>query len=134
MSKNSLPKILLIEDDQFIRRICKNGLERSGYEVVTASEGEEGLEKARKQKPDLILLDLVMPGKDGFETLGEIKTDKSLKHVPVIILSNLGQNSDIQKGNELGAIDYLIKADFKMKEVVEKVKFHLAKLKISEEK
>lgn len=122
-------RILLIEDDQFILRICKNGLERSGFDVVTAAEGEEGIKKAREQNPDLILSDLVMPHRNGFETLEQIKKDKQLKNIPIIILSNLGQESDIKKIKELGAVDYLIKSDFKIKEVVEKINFHLAKLK-----
>ncbi len=122
-------KILLIEDDQFIRRICKNGLERSGFDVITAAEGEEGIKKAREQNPDLILSDLIMPHKNGFEILKQIKKDKQLKDIPIIILSNLRQESDIEKIKELGAIDYLIKSDFKIKEVVKKIKLHLAKLK-----
>lgn len=121
-------KILLIEDDQFIRRICKNGLERSGFNVITAAEGDEGVKKAKKENPDLILLDLVMPYRNGFETIEQIKKDKQLKDIPIIILSNLGQESDIQKIKELGAVDYLIKSDFKIKEVVEKIKSHLARL------
>ncbi|MBL7141861.1 response regulator [Patescibacteria group bacterium] len=125
MSKEK-KKILLVEDDKFICRICKNCLERSGFEVITA-EGVEAIEKMKKQKPDLVLLDLVMPDKNGFEVLGEIKMDSELKKIPVIILPNLGQNSDIKKGRELGAVDYLIKTDFKTKEVIEKVKFYLAK-------
>ncbi len=127
MEKKSF-KILLIEDDQFIRRICKNGLERSGFNVITAAEGKEGMKKAKEQNPDLILSDLVMPHRNGFETMEQIKKDKQLKDIPIIILSNLGQESDIQKIKELGAVDYLIKSDFKIKEVVEKIKSHLAKL------
>ncbi|MBU4369778.1 response regulator, partial [Patescibacteria group bacterium] len=92
-------------------------------------EGEEGIKKAREQNPDLILSDLVMPHRNGFETLEQIKKDKQLKNIPIIILSNLGQESDIKKIKELGAVDYLIKSDFKIKEVVEKINFHLAKLK-----
>jgi len=127
MKKKSF-KILLIEDDPFISRICKNGLERSGFNVITAGEGEEGIKKAREQNPDLILSDLVMPHRNGFETLEQLKKDKQLKDIPIIILSNLGQESDIKKIKELGAIDYLIKSDFKIKEVVEKIKSHLVKL------
>lgn len=121
-------KILLIENDQFIRRIYKNGLERSGFNVITAAEGEEGIKKAREQNPDLILSDLVMPHRNGFETLEQIKKDKQLKDIPIIILSNLGQESDIKKIKDLGAIDYLIKSDFKIKELVEKINSHLVKL------
>lgn len=121
-------KILLIEDDQFISRICKNGLERSGFDVITAAEGEEGIKKAREQNPDLILSDLVMPHRNGFETLEQLKKDPQLKDIPIIILSNLDKESDIRKLKKMGAVDYLIKSDFKIKEVVEKIRFHLAKL------
>jgi len=126
--KKKLSKILIIEDDQFIRRICKNGLERSGFDVVTATEGEEGIEKAREQSPDLILSDLIMPHKNGFEMLEQIKKDEQLKDIPIIILSNLGQESDIQKIKKMGVVDYLIKSDFKIKEVVERINYHLNKL------
>ncbi len=120
-------KVLLIEDDKYYRRAYKDGLEEAGFDVLMASDGKEGLEKIQSEKPDLILLDLLMPSKSGFEVLEDAKMDDSLKGVPIIILSNLGQDSDIEKGKALGAIDYLIKADVIMKEVVAKVKFHLVK-------
>jgi len=120
-------RILLAEDDKFISRAYKDGLTRAGFEVETAYDGNEALKKIRANKPNLILLDLVMPDKDGFETLEELHLDKKLKKIPVIVLSNLGQDSDVKKGKELGAVDYLIKSDHSMKEVIEKVKFYLAK-------
>ena len=124
-------KILLVEDDKFISRICKNGLERSGFDVIIAFNGIEAFKKAKQHNPDLILLDLIMPFKDGFEVLAEMRMDKKLKDIPVIVMTNLGQESDIIKGKELGVVDYLVKSDFKIKEVVEKVKHHLARSKIS---
>ncbi|MBU1132018.1 response regulator [Patescibacteria group bacterium] len=128
------PKILLIEDDQFISRAYKDGLSRAGFEVALAFDGAEGMKKIKENRPDLILLDLVMPVKSGFEVLTEIHLSKTLSRIPVIILSNLGQDSDIEKGKSLGAIDYLVKANFSMKEVVERIKEHLAKLKVSRRK
>ncbi len=122
-------KILLAEDDKFIYRAYKDGLERAGFEVVVTSGGRETLKKIRSEKPDLVLLDLIMPGKSGFEVLEELKMDDELKNVPVVILSNLGQDSDVERGKDLGAVDYLIKTNFSMKEVIEKVKFYLAKKK-----
>ena len=97
----------------------------SGQCSELGNNGEIGLEVIRKEKPALILLDLIMPIKSGFDVLEELQKDSELKNIPVIILSNLGQESDIQKGKELGAADYLIKADFKMKEVIAKVREHL---------
>lgn len=128
MSK-AKPKILLIEDDKFLCRAYKDGLERAGFEVSFASDGKEGLEKIKSEKPDLILLDLILPVKGGFEILEELKMEGNPKDAPVIILSNLGQESDVERGKALGAVDYLIKSDWSMKKVIEKVKFHLVKKK-----
>ncbi len=122
-------QILLIEDDKYIFRAYKDGLERAGFEVSGASNGLDGVNKAKEEHPDMILLDLILPVKNGFEVLEEIKIDEKTKNIPVIILSNLGQDSDVQKGNALGAEDYLIKSNYSMKEVVERVKFYLAKKK-----
>lgn len=122
-------KILLIEDDKYIFRAYKDGLEHAGFEVIGASDGSEGVSEAKDKKPDLILLDLILPIKNGFEVLEEIKMDDATKNIPVIILSNLGQESDVAKGNALGAEDYLIKSNYSMKEVIEKVKFQLVKKK-----
>jgi len=120
-------KILLAEDDKFLVRAYKDGIARAGFEVIVAHDGKEAMDKLKSEKPDLLLLDLVMPIKNGFEVLEEMKMDDGFKNIPVIILSNLGQDTDIAKGKKLGAIDYLIKSNFSMKEVIEKVKFHLTK-------
>ena len=120
-------KILLVEDDEFLSRAYSDGLSRAGLEVDVARDGGEAMEQVKEEKPDLILLDLVMPTKNGFEVLEELRMDDDLKKIPVMILTNLGQDSDIEKGKNLGAIDYLIKTDLSMKEVIEKVKYHLAK-------
>lgn len=121
------PKVLLIEDDKYLCRAYKDGLERAGLEIILAYDGVEGLEKIKSEKPDLILLDLILPDKSGFEVLREVSLDKNLKKIPIVVLSNLGQKSDIQTCRELGAKDYLVKADFTMKDVIKKVKFHLVK-------
>ena len=118
-------KILLSEDDKFISRAYTDGLTRAGFSVITAYDGEEALEKIKNENPDLILLDLIMPTKNGFEVLEEIKKDKELSKIPIVILSNLGQDTDIQKGRDLGAEDYLIKSNFSMSEVVGKIKKYL---------
>ena len=113
-------KILLAEDDKFIARAYQDGLSRAGFEVVLAVNGQEAIDKVKSEKTDLVLLDLIMPKKNGFEVLEEIKADKTLK-MPVIILSNLSQDSDIEKAKELGAAGYIVKSNFSMKEVIEKI-------------
>lgn len=115
-------KILVIEDDKFLRELIVRKLLKEGMETVEAVDGEEGQAKVKSEKPDLILLDLILPGIDGFQLLSQIKSDPELKLIPVIILSNLGQKEDIERGMQLGATDYLIKAHFTPGEVVEKIK------------
>ena len=122
-------KILIVEDDKYYRRAYKDGLEDAGFSVTLANDGKDGLEKAKSEHPDLILLDLIMPIEGGFDVLAEVKTDDALKDIPIVILSNLGQDSDVEKTKALGAVDYLIKSDVTMKEVLTKVKFYLAKKK-----
>jgi len=122
-----MAKILLVEDDKFLVRAYKDGLERAGFEVLTAFDGQEGIEKMKSEKPDLVLLDLIMPVKNGFEVLGEVAMVDELRKIPIIILSNLSQESDLERGMALGATDYLVKADFSLESVIEKVKEHLPK-------
>lgn len=118
--------ILIVEDDSFLSNIYKTKFEFEGFKVSTAENGEVGLAEARKKKPDLMLLDILMPKMDGFTVLEELKKDKAIKNIPVILLTNLGQKDDVQKGLELGAKDYIIKAHFKPSEVVDKVRKVLA--------
>lgn len=115
-------KILLVEDDRFIMRAYSDGLERAGYEVLTAMNGQEVLGVAKAEVPDLILLDLIMPGLNGFEVLEELKADEQLSDTKIVIVSNLGQDSDVKKAKDLGAVDYLVKSDTSMGEVVDKAK------------
>ncbi|HBK34540.1 MAG: Two component transcriptional regulator, winged helix family [Candidatus Uhrbacteria bacterium GW2011_GWE2_40_58] len=117
--------ILLVEDDIFLVAAYKDGLEREGFIIQVATDGEEAMAQLAKEIPDLILLDLIMPVKDGFEVLEEMHQDADLKKIPVIILTNLGQEEDIKKGKELGAIDYLVKANFTLAEVVKIIENHL---------
>jgi len=117
-----MSKILLIEDDKFLRELIIQKLGREGFEVAEATEGEGGLLKMKEEKPDLVLLDLLLPGIDGFEVLSRMKKDPELEATPVIILSNLGQRDDVQKGIDLGAEDYLIKAHFTPGEIVGRIK------------
>lgn len=118
-------KILLIEDDPFISDIYITNLRNSGFEVSLASDGESGMAQIKKGGIDLILLDLLLPKIDGFEILKKMKEESSLKKIPVIILTNLGEKENIEKGLKLGAVDYLIKVNFSPREVIEKIKEHL---------
>jgi len=115
-------KILIIEDDKFLRELIAQKLIKEGYNIVEAVDGEKGIKSVKDEKPDLVLLDLILPGIDGFEVLSKIKEDPVLSQVPVIILSNLGQKDDIERGLKIGAADYLIKAHFTPGEIIEKVK------------
>lgn len=115
-------KILIVEDDSFLRNLISQKLQKEGYEVAEAADGEEGLKKIKEEKPDLILLDLILPEIDGFEVLRRVKEDPLLASIPVIILSNLGQREDIERGMNLGAADFLIKAHFTPGEIIEKIK------------
>jgi DNA-binding response OmpR family regulator len=117
-----MKKILVIEDDKFLRELISQKLVKEGYDVIEAVDGEKGLEKAGKENPDLVLLDLILPGMNGFEVLSRIKNEAALSQIPVIILSNLGQRDDIEKALEIGAADYLIKAHFTPEEIIDKIK------------
>ena len=115
-------KILLVEDDNFLVEMYTTKFELEGFQVVSAEDGVKGIEMAKSEKPDIILLDILMPRLDGFGVLDELKKDSQLKDIPVILLTNLGQKEDIKKGFEKGAAGYLIKAHFMPSEVVDKIK------------
>lgn len=114
-------KILIIEDDRFLRELIARKLSAEGYEVSEAVNGEAGVKAVKELKPDMVLLDLILPGIDGFEVLGRIKKDETTSSALVIILSNLGQKEDIEQGIKLGAADFLIKARFTPTEILEKI-------------
>jgi DNA-binding response OmpR family regulator len=120
-------KILLIEDDKMLLEMYTAKFTREGFDISTAENGSEGLKAAREMKPDMVLLDIIMPKLDGFATLKEIRKDEGIKDVPVILLTNLGQDQDIQKGKDLGADDYFVKANHTPTEIVEKVQDLLKK-------
>jgi DNA-binding response OmpR family regulator len=114
--------ILIIEDDKFLRELITQKLVKEGYDALMAIDGEEGIKKVREGKPDLVLLDLILPGIDGFEVLSRMKEDENLAKIPVIILSNLGQREEVERGLKLGANDYMIKAHFTPREIIDKIK------------
>ena len=119
-------KIVLVEDDKFLSKMYQSKLSIEGMDVKAAYDGEEGVELIKKEKPDIVLLDIVLPKLEGWDVLEAIKDDMEVKDIPVIILSNLGQEEDVRKGQSLGAADYLIKAHFVPREVIEKIKNVLA--------
>lgn len=114
--------ILIIEDDQFLRELISKKLIQEGFEVLEAVDGEDGIKKVKENKPELILLDLILPNLDGFEVLAAIKGMPALSAIPVIILSNLGQAEEVEKGLKMGAVDYLVKARLTPGEIIERIK------------
>ena len=129
VKKQTKTRILIIEDDVFIMDMYETKFKMAGFEVLRAENGDKGIKVARKEKPDLIVLDIVMPQMDGLEVLKVAKGDLELKDIPVVLLTNLGQRENIEEGLKLGADDYIIKAHFTPDEVVGKVKKVLRKSK-----
>lgn len=117
-----MKKILIAEDEEILLNVLKDRFEAEDWEVSTAKDGEEAIEAIKKHNFDLVLLDLLMPKKDGFEVLKEIKGDPEFKNLPIIVLSNLGSDDDIKKALSLGANDYFVKTQHPMSEVIEKSK------------
>ena len=115
-------KIVLADDEQFIALAYNDGLTRAGFEVFVANNGEEALEQVKAHKPDLVLLDLIMPKKDGFSVLQDMKADPALANIPVLILSNLSQATDAEETKRLGAVDFIVKSDVSLQELIERIK------------
>ena len=120
-------KVLIIEDEDVLRNILAKKLEKEGYEVVVAADGEKGMESVRNENPDIVLLDILLPKKNGYQILEEMHDDVDLKKIPVLIISNSGQPVEVKRLLELGACDYLVKADFEPKEVIDKMRICLNK-------
>lgn len=122
--------ILLVEDDQFLSALLKNRLVKDGLEVIAAKDSNEAMTALRQPasgaQPDLILMDIILPGKSGFETIELIKGEPAASQVPVMIISNLGQESDVARGKQLGVVDYFVKAQTSIDDLVRKIKEFLA--------
>jgi len=114
-------KILLIEDEKIMIDLLQRKLTQKGYEISVARDGEEGLKVMREVRPDLVLLDIIMPKMGGFEVMEEMGKNKELKKIPVIVVSNSGQPVELDKAQKLGAKDWLIKTEFDPQEVIDKV-------------
>jgi len=115
-------KILIAEDEEILSTLLEKKLIEEGYQIFVAENGEKTMEILNKEKVDLLLLDIVMPKKSGFEVMKEMKKDSKLSKIPIIVISNSGQSVEINRVKELGAKDWLIKTEFAPQEVVEKVK------------
>lgn len=115
-------KILVVEDETFLVKIYSVKLKKEGFDVSIATDGEEAVKLAAEVKPDLILLDLILPKLNGFEALERIRQNPINKSTPVLVLSNLGQEEDIKRAESLGATDYLVKANFSIQDIVAKIK------------
>ena len=114
--------ILFIEDESALQKTFGEILKQEGYEMISALDGETGLRLAKSEKPDLILLDLILPKMHGFDVLKKIKEDKEIKHIPIIVLTNLEDIKDVDRAIGLGATTYLVKAQYSLEEIVEKIK------------
>ena len=120
-----MTKILIAEDDQFLANAYRVKFEIEGFEVKIAYDGEEAIATLSSYLPDILILDLVMPKKDGFATLKEIKSNPSFAKIPVVVTSNLSQPSDFTKAKDLGAIDYLVKSETPISEIVNKIRGYI---------
>ena len=115
------PKILIVEDDTSLVKLIKEALNQKNFEVIMALDSDEAMNKALTEKPQAIVLDVLLPANSGFDCLKKLKSRKETRQIPVIILSNLGQAEEIRKGLALGAVDYLVKADFSIDQIVAKI-------------
>jgi len=118
-------KILSVEDDAFLRDLLAQKFSSQHFKMYYAQNGEEALAIARKEAPDLILLDVILPTMTGFEVMEKLQEDPLTQSIPVIFLSNLGQQSDLDKAHNLGAKEFIVKANHSLEEIIEKVKYHL---------
>jgi len=129
MAEDKKYSLVLVEDDEFLASIYQTKFDMEGFKVSITGNGEEGLKLVEKKMPDIVLLDILLPKLDGFAVLERLKSNPKTKHIPVILLTNLGQKDDVDRGVELGAADYLIKAHFKPSETVDKVRKIIAQSK-----
>ena len=122
-----MKKVLFVEDESALQKTFGDVFKNEGYEMISAFDGEEALKITKEENPDLILLDLILPKKDGFEVLKELKADEKLKDIPVIVLTNLEGIGDVEKALSLGAKTYLIKANYELEDLLKMIKEHLRK-------
>lgn len=121
--------ILIVEDDEFISDVYMRKLAMEGFEVSLARDGEEALRAIRDRKPDVLLLDIMIPLKDGFQVLSELRADAGLSDIRVVVMSSLSQGKDIAHAKELGALDYIVKSNISLPDMVQRIRKALASLK-----
>ena len=117
-----MTKILLVEDELTLHKALKEFLEEAGFEIISAFNGEDAVALVKSSKPDLILLDIILPKKDGFEVMADLKLDEKIQKVPVVLLTNLESAENIQKAFDAGATTYLVKSNYKLEDIVKKIK------------
>lgn len=117
-----MSKVIIVEDDTFLQSLASQKLGKEGFTVVAVSDGNVAYDTVKKEKPDIMLLDLMMPGVDGFQVLEKVKSDENTKAIPVVVFSNLSDDKDINRAKELGAVEFMVKSNFTLDELVEKVK------------
>jgi two-component system phosphate regulon response regulator PhoB/two-component system alkaline phosphatase synthesis response regulator PhoP len=122
-------KVLWVEDDKFLRNMIDQRLAPTGADLVSVTDGAKALETIKSYIPDIIMLDLLMPNVDGFEILKLVKSDDSVKHIPVLVLSNLGQKEEVERCKKLGAEDFIIKATIGLDDIIPRIRAVLAKTK-----
>lgn len=127
IKKNNKPTVFIVEDDPFVLRVYQRKLSLEGFEISLATNGEEALRRISLAIPDLILLDLVMPQKDGFELIADLKSNPKLKNIPIVVLSNLRQESDKQRAKSFGVQEYIVKSETSINDVVTKIKEVMAR-------
>ncbi len=120
-------KVLVVEDDSFLSSLMVEHFKKKGFDVHLAMDAEKGLETAKNELPNIILLDLILPGMDGYEFLTKAKAEVSLAGIPIVVLSNLGQKDQVDRALQLGAVDFLVKANLDLDEITAKVESILVK-------
>ena len=122
---NAKPTIFVVEDNKFLTKFYRIKLEKEGFNVICAFDGEEAMQKIQTETPNIILLDIIMPKKSGMDVLVELKKDPKFQNIPVLVLTNLGQEEDMEKTLDAGADDYIVKADTSFEDVLDKIEKHL---------
>ena len=122
MNNNGKKTVLMVDDDSFLRNLYRDKFEKEGFEFIEATSGIEGMNKITNENPDVVILDILLPMRSGFDILEEMNESGMITEIPVIILSNLRQDVDIEEGRRLGAKDYFIKSETNMSDFMERVK------------
>lgn len=121
MPEGTQKTILVVEDDDFLSTLLTTRFQQAGFNVLVAKDGDEAIEALKTNKPNLIMLDIILPKKSGFEVLEQIQNDPTLQKAPVVITSNLGQQSDVERGRSMGVMEYFVKAETPIEDMVARI-------------